>query len=473
MDENYLDSLLNGVSSDNEANKSFDNEVNMDAGVDIDFKDLDNISLEELDELDNLDFGDLTDFDLDGIDFDDLDITKMTPDETGNKESVDEDDFNLDDLLKEEEQLHSEDNRFEESQIDNTSPIPSEKFEDSFDFSMLDGEDSGGNIDIDDLFSALGIEDDEEVSSDVHTSNDNSMTEAFDSLFADADNIDFGSDFDDIPDIEQVNSAAAKKKKKGEKKNFSEILFGEPDEDDLEEEALFEKKKAQKKEQKEKKKEVNEAKKAEKKEALEQKKQANKVKEQLKLKKKKEKEAVLKAELEAEKNEKKVSNVTVAIVFIIFIALALVVFIGTKEFDYNKVIKKAKDYFERDRYSLAYDEVAGVEVKEKDQELKDRIYTVMYVERLYESYENNMSMGRPDKALDALLRGLEKYDVHYEEAVELDIVEDIDLCKSKIILALSDTFGLSEEMAKEIIELEGQEYLEALLLYSDGVVIGD
>lgn len=62
------------------------------------------------------------------------------------------------------------------------------------------------------------------------------------------------------------------------------------------------------------------------------------------------------------------------------------------------MIKKAANYFERQRYRLAYDEVSGVEVKEKDQDLKDRIYTVMYVERLYESYENNMKLGRADKA---------------------------------------------------------------------------
>lgn len=34
-----------------------------------------------------------------------------------------------------------------------------------------------------------------------------------------------------------------------------------------------------------------------------------------------------------------------------------------------------------------------------------------------------MKLGRADKALDALLRGIQKYDEHYDEAVELDIVK--------------------------------------------------
>ena len=122
------------------------------------------------------------------------------------------------------------------------------------------------------------------------------------------------------------------------------------------------------------------------------------------------------------------------------------------------MIKKAANYFERQRYRLAYDEVSGVEVKEKDQDLKDRIYTVMYVERLYESYENNMKLGRADKALDALLRGIQKYDEHYDEAVELDIVKDIDSCRDKIINALWNTYGITEEMAYQILAMEGQEY---------------
>ena len=86
----------------------------------------------------------------------------------------------------------------------------------------------------------------------------------------------------------------------------------------------------------------------------------------------------------------------------------------------------------------------------------------MYVERLYEYYENNMKLGRPDKALDALLRGIEKYDEHYDEAVELDIVKDIDSCRDKIINALWNTYGITEEMAYQILAMEGQEYTKTL-----------
>ena len=193
-------------------------------------------------------------------------------------------------------------------------------------------------------------------------------------------------------------------------------------------------------------------------------------KKQAKADKKRAKEEAYAAELEEEKNSKKVSTPVVIIVFVLFALLAGGVVLGTKNFSYSQVIKKATDYFERQRYRLAYNEVSGVEVKEKDQDLKDRIYTVMYVERLYESYENNMTLNRPDKALDALLRGLEKYDEHYEEAVELDIVKDIDSCRDKIINALWNTYGITEDGAYAILAMEGQEYSQMLLTLSDKVL---
>lgn len=445
MDENYLDSLLKGVSNDKKTNKSFDSEVNMDAGIDIDLTDLDDISLDELDELDNMELGDL---DVDDIDFDDIDVTNINPEQVtvSHPETAEEEDFSLEELLQEETDAA------EETYEDANEEANEEEIQD---------------MDIDDLFSALGIEDDEGTSD----APENQETYDFDELFNSISENNVDDDLMDIMDLDDVDTAGKKDvEKTHKKKTFSEIVFGEPDADDEQEELLYQQKKAEKKE---KRLAAKEAKKAAKQESDQQKKQETKAKEQLKLKKKKEKEEAYRQELEDDKDEKKVSNLTVFIVFAIFAALAVVVVLGTKEFGYRQVIKKATDYFERDRYSLAYDEVAGVDVKKEDEDLRDRIYTVMYVERLYESYENNMSMERPDKALDALLRGLEKYDVHYAEAVELNIVEDIELCKQKIIIALSMNFGLTEDEAYEIMKLEGQEYSQALDMYSEYANMGE
>ena len=538
MDENYLDGLLNSVSSDGKKN-NVEESVEKDSGINIDMSDLDNLSLDEFDDLGDLDGLDLGDLDFDDIDFDDIDITRLDS-KAGKAPKEPEEDFSLEDLL--DEPLEDEITEPESKAITESEPVAAapvaehETTEDLDDFSldefMAEGDEtpvaeemaalneSNGNtsddnsiedllnaleepdtsplegtsdapdgaassvddMDLDDLFSALGIEDEDGGGEDADMAGI-AANSSIDSLDAELDNPEDFSGLEDIEDISEVKEGkgkkAKKKKEKGdksgkdkEKKSLSQILFGEPEEEDLEEEEQRRAKKAEKKEEKAKKKEENKEKKAEK---LELKNSKNTEKKNQKADKKKQKADAAAAEAAAEAAEdaaagnKPVPKLVTAIIFAAFAVGAVLVVLGTNSFSYRQVIKKAADYFERHRYRLAYDQVAGVDVKEKDQELKDRIYTVMYVERLYESYENNMMLNRSDKALDSLIRGLEKYDEHYDEAVELDIVDDINLCKANIVEALNVTFGISEDEAYIIMSYEGQDYLDALNAYS-GVI---
>ena len=138
--------------------------------------------------------------------------------------------------------------------------------------------------------------------------------------------------------------------------------------------------------------------------------------------------------------------------------MGAVIIIGTNIFDYTLVITKATNYFERQKYGMAYREIVGVVVKEQDQELEDKIYTVMYVERQYEAYENYVKMNRPDMALDALIQGLGKYDSYYNDAVELGIEEDLNTARDKIVTALDATFHLNPEDAYGLLQLESGDY---------------
>lgn len=487
MDDNNLDSLLDELASmDGELNDNID----MDSGVDVDADDMDGISLDELDNLDGMDLGDL---DFDDIDFDDVDITNLdagaNPVVKKKPQEKEPDDMNLDALI---EKANQENVQQSDSQQANAKQKDeSENIEDSDVFGDADmqmQEDTAlpeGVFD-DALFGSMdmGLPEEPEKTEkekNPYTADEDSLDALLQSSMAESL---LNGDLADIEDIGEKPEKPAKKvkqprrkaekkktavdaeKTEHKKKTISEILFGEPDEDDLEEEALFEEKKAKKEEEKKQKQAEREAKKEEKnaakQEMLSAKQAKDKAKQKEKADKKRQKDEAYAAEMEAEKDQKKVSTPTIIVVFVLFFALAVGVVLGTNQFSYSQVIKKAANYFERQRYRLAYDEVSGVEVKEKDQDLKDRIYTVMYVERLYESYENNMKLGRADKALDALLRGIEKYDEHYDEAVELDIVKDIDSCRDKIINALWNTYGITEDTAYQILAMEGQEYTKTL-----------
>ncbi|MCM1497639.1 MAG: hypothetical protein NC124_04150 [Clostridium sp.] len=267
------------------------------------------------------------------------------------------------------------------------------------------------------------------------------------------------------PELEDIAELPEKPADNG-KKTFMQILFGDPDEDDIlsEEElaaidAKKEAKRAKKEAAKQAKQEKKEAAKAEKSLKNSQKQKENDEKQRVKAQKKAERKAEEEANAEP---EKQLNRPMTIFIFSVFIGGALLYYLGLNNFDYSQAIKKATDYFANRRYHRAYDEIKGVEVKEDDQDLKDRIYTVMYVERLYEAFQNNIRLGFQEKALDSLLRGVGKYYEHYDEAVELGIVADLDYSFGQIQNVLATQYGITVEQAMAINSLSNYEYVQVL-----------
>lgn len=550
LDENYLDSLLNEITLDNEIDEdkveteldtelekeqeneekeknSIEHMVEEDARQEVLNEDS-HIPMEELDELDELDNIadlDMEHLDFDDIDFNDIDITNIDASLKNTKlpELEDIDNIDISDFFEEESAEESteeeellgdvEDDllyQFEEEAKEEIGETSEATKEDSIEDDIANskeetyeewyegsGEENTDNIentententekntflDDNELEDYNIQEDAENVSGeedDIEKTN-NELDDLFSMLgIEDEDNDNQEDSLDNIPVVDEMEpdsilaelESIEKTPPKKTKRTLSQIIFGDPDED--EEEGIsseeLEAKKAEKEAKKAEKKAKKEEEKAKKNEAKLAKEATSKVKNDKKLQEKEAKKKSLEQEALNAVPDKKISKVMVALLAIVGVAIVGVLVIGTNTFNYNLIIKKASDYFNRQKYHQAYDQVAGVDVKEKDQELKDRIYTVMYVERLYESYENNMNMGYPDKALDSLLRGLIKYDERYNDAVELGITSDIDGSRDKIVAALTADFGITLEEAQAINQLEGYDYISAINSYSQNV----
>ena len=520
MDENYLDQLLKNVEEDDvvtgsgrtgvtEPEKSdMALDMDMEKNLETDSSNIQGVAwsdaeipteeISELDELDKLADMDMNDMDFADIDFDDIDVTKMDYDEL--KSPLNAEDIN--DLQIDEKYLdESADNDFEqeflekkqdESAVDPQSEIPDDTdidamFKEVFGDEgpdlqspesvemqhieepevmdeqevpleteeavseteqKLPAEDTGdasSGADMDDLFAMLGLDANTEMTATV----------------PDKDEI---PDFEIPPEMEDLKDIGEIEPEK-KKKSFMDVLFGEDDSDEPTPEEL-EEKRQKKEEAKLKRKEENKEKKA----AQNEKKQKNQKEKQAKLASKK---AARKAEeaklLAAEGPEKKLNKPLCVIVILFFLCIGGAVILGTNVFDYTLVITKATTYFERQKYGMAYREILGVNVKEQDKDLESRIYTVMYVERQYEAYENYRVMDKPDKALDSLLQGLAKYDDYYQEAQTLNILDDYNYAKNQIVTALNETYGMTEADALELLQLPDQEYTEQIRLRSADV----
>ena len=522
MDENYLDQLLKNVEEDDvvtgsgrtgitEPEKS-DMGLDMEKNLETDSSNIQGVAwsdaeipteeISELDELDKLADMDMNDMDFADIDFDDIDVTKMDYDEL--KSPLNTEDIN--DLQIDEKYLDEPaDNDFEqeflekkqdENAVDPQSEIPDDTdidamFKEVFGDEgpdlqspesvemqhieepevmdeqevpleteeavseteqKLPAEDTGdasSGADMDDLFAMLGLDANTEMTATV----------------PDKDEI---PDFEIPPEMEDLKDLGEIEPEK-KKKSFMDVLFGEDDSDEPTPEEL-EEKRQKKEEAKLKRKEKNKEKKA----AQNEKKQKDQKEKQAKLASKK---AARKAEeaklLAAEGPEKKLNKPLCVIVILFFLCVGGAVILGTNVFDYTLVITKATTYFERQKYGMAYREILGVNVKEQDKDLESRIYTVMYVERQYEAYENYRVMDKPDKALDSLLQGLAKYDDYYQEAQTLNILDDYNYAKNQIVTALNEAYGMTEADALELLQLPDQEYTEQIKLRSADVQVNN
>ena len=215
---------------------------------------------------------------------------------------------------------------------------------------------------------------------------------------------------------------------------------------------LAEQKKAEKEQAKEAKKAEKEAKKA----AKAEEKAAKKAEKEAK---KAERRAQQEEEAEAEKYEVtgKLNKVGVAIIAILTVTFLVVEIVGTN-IHYSSSKKQAMKYFEMGKYEQAYQEVLGTKVKEKDPDTYNKIRTVMQVQRALDSYQNYDAMNYYPDALNALIRGLQRYDANLETAKQLEIEDEVDGCKEQIVSLLQSEYGVSESQARELLSLDKAEY---------------
>lgn len=380
----------------------------------------------------------------------DVSQTEETKEEsaTSNNEAYDLDDL-LEDMGEEIRPSEEEitDIPEEDKQPENIEGQPAEE-----EVKASDGDD------LEDLFSLLDLDENESQEHNEDESSENEIPMQ-----------DNPVDDLDVVGLQEPDDEVSKKEKPVKKKSLMTILFGEPDEDDElspEELEAIEQKKAEKKAKKEAARLAKEEKKAAAKEE-----KAAKTGDKKKAQEEKKKVRAVKKAKQKEEEEKNAEPVkplnipAVVFIFTLFLGGTFLFYLGMNNFNYTLAIQKATDYFDNQKYHKAYDEIKGVEVKEKDQDLKDRIYTVMYVERLYEAYQNNIELDRQKKALDSLLRGVDKYYEYYDEAQKLGIVDDLNYSFAQVQTALQDHYGITVEQAAAINQLDSYEYVQTVDQY--------
>lgn len=282
-------------------------------------------------------------------------------------------------------------------------------------------------------------------------------------------------------DLDSIEERPPKNKAKGDKKEtfFSRVFAMLTEEDDEEEpkkgsipeaaltgitdenegileELSKEEKKKRKKEEKEQKKKEKEAKKkgknvSEGEEAEDDEESDDKKKKKKKVKKQKIRKVI---DIDA-KPEKKLSKKKVSIVFAFcFTILALILIMHTVLLNVSN-IKEARWAFDNADYETCYANLYGEKRSEEDEEIFQKSYIILTVQRKLDSYLNFKQMDMKVEALNALFEGVKVYRDMEARAEGYGILSRITPIYETIYSELK-SYGLSDADIEEILAYESK-----------------
>lgn len=125
---------------------------------------------------------------------------------------------------------------------------------------------------------------------------------------------------------------------------------------------------------------------------------------------------------------------------------------------YNTSSTLAKNYYNNGEYDKAYSKLNGIKLNSSDKTLYEQASTIMYVRRQYDSYENYMSLNMKTEALNALIKGIDRYNTFHATAQELGIEDKFVAEYQNVIEALQNTFKISEAQGISLADMSDSDF---------------
>lgn len=151
----------------------------------------------------------------------------------------------------------------------------------------------------------------------------------------------------------------------------------------------------------------------------------------------------------------KISAVQIIIMLIFIVGIPAFIYISISAFNYKSNIKSATAYLLDDNYDKAFECIEGLELKnEEDKTLYKQIASIMFVKKQYNSYYNYKKLGMEYEALDALIKGIRRFEEFRNDGETLGVIDDMNSIRSDIISVLENEYGINEALAVTYSEIE-------------------
>ncbi len=173
-------------------------------------------------------------------------------------------------------------------------------------------------------------------------------------------------------------------------------------------------------------------------------------------KEKKPKEPKVKAQKEPDLSPK-LPKKPVILITVMAASIFLLIMLGGNFVGYSGSVSEAKEKYRGGDYVAAYSAIAGLDIKEKDEELYQQCAIMAMLQEQYDAYVALMDAGQYEMALDALIRGIGRYDKFYERAEKYGILMEYGKIEEQIEQMLNAQFSVTPEEARALYGLRRRE----------------
>ena len=147
------------------------------------------------------------------------------------------------------------------------------------------------------------------------------------------------------------------------------------------------------------------------------------------------------------------SKVPVILIFVMVFSFLILVMLATNLVDYSSSFSNAEDAYAKGDYEQAFQDVAGLEVKEKDQDTYRKYRILAYTAGQYRAYQNLVNQKIYDMALDSLISTIGSCEEYSSDAKELGCEGEISDIQAKAEEAL-EAFKIDTQKALEVYDMK-------------------
>ena len=157
---------------------------------------------------------------------------------------------------------------------------------------------------------------------------------------------------------------------------------------------------------------------------------------------------------------KRIPPKRIILVGVFAVTFGILVYLPSEVFPEPLVVKQAKSSYKKGEYWNTYKDLYGkaaVLTKDQQEEFK-KAEVISKMQRYYDEYADYSSVvGKEPEALNALIKGVGRYDEIYKEAKETGdpkVEEEVSNTYNDIVTALQDDYHLTDDLAKQLYAVE-------------------